>query len=78
MPTPESQLGPVYEEMGRKLLPWLIGIAMSLGALVGSQVLIQQSEMGKSLAVVQTDIAVIKTNLEYLKARNELARSSNR
>lgn len=73
-----NPLHAVYEEMGRKLVPWLVGIAMSLGTFIGVRVLMEQAEMGRTLSSVQTDIAIIKTNMEYMKSRNELARSSTR
>lgn len=68
----------LYEELGRKLLPWVIGMAMSLGAIVGLRVLAEQDKLTTAFGAMQTDLAVMKVDIQYLRDKNELARTGTR
>lgn len=60
--------------------PAAVAATMLFAGIVGGQVLTKQDRMSDTLAVVQTDVAVMKNDIAYLKERSarELARTGTR
>lgn len=58
-----------YQALGRYWLPLACSVAMFFAGLVGARVLNQQDEMARVLASMQTDVAVMKNDIGYLKEK---------
>lgn len=63
--------GVVDQNLSRRLLPWICGVAMSIAAFVGVGVFNEIKDITKTLGGIQIDLAILKTDISYLKQRNE-------
>lgn len=59
----------VFALIGRWAIPALYVVATMFGGIVGKQVLERLDKQGDSLSQVQTDIAVMKNDIGYLKEK---------
>lgn len=50
-----------------KVLPLIAAIAFGLAGIVGTQVLTKLTELETSVELLKIDVAVIKTDIQYMK-----------